>query len=1246
MYNYIGYLKKPSLIKTTIKCKFFDLEEETCIISKGSIIEFYQIHEDQLKHICYMNIFANIIFLHSFPFSVTKDYVFILNEDLDWSIIKYEDNVIKTIKNGSIKEEIGRQSDLFYAIHEDYILFSAYSNILKVVFLKVNEEGKESVFKDFSFRYDYDELLSIRRIFLNSSNLNGSPNVFAILKFESLAVPISSLENEKKNQNSRVQYKEPSISLDLFGFSCFSNGKYMKTPWNITSGINSHLSLSSNPNVSLIFSPEIGGLLIFDSSKVSYYHVNQLKPTSFDCNIQISKQIYSVQYINKVFINYTQLDKSRYLVYDNKYNIFMLGFNSNKSFILQLISDMSITQIGDISSIVSFGDENIFICSSDSSSKYMKLVSDFTSSSVIQIESISSVSSVSSVALNSFLYKLKLLNDFPSLSPISDFTIQNNDNRNKLICISGTNNNCSLRTVMRGVSLNSLLTIDISNIKNIFFIEYIDTLLNKKYLLMYINKVYSYHILKIYENSNLNEEANYEIDEFDNKFSVLYTILQKETIINMESSGIDNIIITDKGLYNIDNNLLKINNQYKIEVTSSKIYSNGILIYSNMNSLYYFSLDLLFHKKLLENIDISTYELVDISETLIIFTYFNIYSNQLIARKINNSNLNYEESVLYELNQLSNYSIDYINNLVFICFNSIIEDYFLFCSTNFGLMLIFKLKKSDYSFIFNNKIQFSNGNPYFIKNICIDSKQQIFLSTDQPLTIHIHNEFPLITPINTQNMINLYTPKGVFDKIKVFHYKNNIVFGDFNNFQLQNTVGKKIIGQLYLIEYLKNEDLFVVLGENENSGFVRVYDSNHSQLAEYIFENIYEISQSLGIIYESDLKKGISDSIEKEKNVLLLGKNRETKENNSDTLNTLLMDVDINNNSNGILSFDSNNHSIYLLIGTKIIKNKSDYLSSENRGRLLLIQLSISKITSNISFHLVDDMYLEGPISKVVINNEGTIFASSNSTLYIFELGIFSNSHLKIKKITDYKSFNFICDLSLNGGPDADSVIVSDIYKSLSIYKYIKLKHSLIEQSRDYSPLWITSSLFYNINKDNQKQFILSSDVNNNLIVYRQNLKPRSDDEKMKLERVCYMNIGSQVNRFKVLSKKIDVSEMRTKFTSMEGLVNYSYFSCINGAIGVIIELNKKDFEYLFLLCKSIIKRIYYIGNFDYNTFRSFKDGFIYEEMNGFVEGAVLEEFLIMNDTLKKEVIEDMRYPWSRSVEQTVIMIEMLRGFH
>lgn len=48
--------------------------------------------------------------------------------------------------------------------------------------------------------------------------------------------------------------------------------------------------------------------------------------------------------------------------------------------------------------------------------------------------------------------------------------------------------------------------------------------------------------------------------------------------------------------------------------------------------------------------------------------------------------------------------------------------------------------------------------------------------------------------------------------------------------------------------------------------------------------------------------------------------------------------------------------------------------------------------------------------------------------------------------------------------------------------------------------------------------------------------------------------------------------------------------------------------------------------------------------MNGFVEGNIVEDFLIMNDEMKNEIIKDMNYPWSRSEEATVAMIEMLRS--
>ena len=89
MYNYIGILHKSSAVTQAISCNFLDNEASklNLILSKSNIIEIYNITKKGLESTPYLNIYGNVILLKAVPSSnKTKDDLFILTEDLDYSI--------------------------------------------------------------------------------------------------------------------------------------------------------------------------------------------------------------------------------------------------------------------------------------------------------------------------------------------------------------------------------------------------------------------------------------------------------------------------------------------------------------------------------------------------------------------------------------------------------------------------------------------------------------------------------------------------------------------------------------------------------------------------------------------------------------------------------------------------------------------------------------------------------------------------------------------------------------------------------------------------------------------------------------------------------------------------------------------------------------------------------------------------------------------------------------------------------
>lgn len=225
-------------------------------------------------------------------------------------------------------------------------------------------------------------------------------------------------------------------------------------------------------------------------------------------------------------------------------------------------------------------------------------------------------------------------------------------------------------------------------------------------------------------------------------------------------------------------------------------------------------------------------------------------------------------------------------------------------------------------------------------------------------------------------------------------------------------------------------------------------------------------------------------------------------------------------------------------------------------------------------------------------------------------------------------------------------LLISDTYRSITVCKYDINNESIIEQSRDFSPQWITESAHFSYNKELNKHFFLGTDTDSNIIVYRWHIKPKNNDEKYRIEKVAFFNYGERINKFRIHSKVLSSNEKLVKFTSMEGEVKYSSFGTVEGSLGFIIQLAKQDYEFLDELQKTILLFLTNIGGFNYSQFRGFKDSYCNDQTKGFIDGNILNEFLIMNNSLKETIIKSITYNWKRSIKETILMIEMLNSFN
>jgi hypothetical protein len=235
-----------------------------------------------------------------------------------------------------------------------------------------------------------------------------------------------------------------------------------------------------------------------------------------------------------------------------------------------------------------------------------------------------------------------------------------------------------------------------------------------------------------------------------------------------------------------------------------------------------------------------------------------------------------------------------------------------------------------------------------------------------------------------------------------------------------------------------------------------------------------------------------------------------------------------------------------------------------------------------------------------------------------------------------------------------DELLINDLYRNIQLFKYDKKTDKLNEICKEYLLTWIFSITQCNDN------IIYLSDIDGNLISLVKTLHPKSNEKKYKFERKAIFNFGERIN------KLINIKVSKNNIKNLENITifhkykendenfnndnnyfgNLCYFGTLEGTLGIIIELNKELFEFLEQLQNLIIKKLVPDGNFKYNKWRSYKDGFINENCIGFVEGDILKEFLNYNDEEKKNLLKELNYPWQKNINEIVNIIQTLEKYH
>ncbi|MCJ1356309.1 MAG: hypothetical protein MMC33_006304 [Icmadophila ericetorum] len=287
------------------------------------------------------------------------------------------------------------------------------------------------------------------------------------------------------------------------------------------------------------------------------------------------------------------------------------------------------------------------------------------------------------------------------------------------------------------------------------------------------------------------------------------------------------------------------------------------------------------------------------------------------------------------------------------------------------------------------------------------------------------------------------------------------------------------------------------------------------------------------------------------------------------------------------------------------------------RGRILVFE-----VTQNRTLRVVTEVAVKGACRALAIV-DGNIAAALIKTvvIYAFEYG-------SLRKVTSYRTSTAPIDIAVI----KNMIVIADLMKSVSIVEYHKgingEPDTLTEVARHFQIAWGTAVA--PIDKDT----ILESDAEGNLMVLHRNVHGVTADDRRRLEITSEILLGEMVNRI----RPINVPN-----SSNAIVIPKAFMGTVDGSIYLFALIQQDKQDLLMRLQTNISKCIQSPGNIPFNKFRAFKNQVREaEEPYRFVDGELIEKFLGCPSSLQEEIVQDLGV----TVEHATDMVEALRRLH
>ncbi|KAF7194854.1 DNA damage-binding protein 1b [Pseudocercospora fuligena] len=303
------------------------------------------------------------------------------------------------------------------------------------------------------------------------------------------------------------------------------------------------------------------------------------------------------------------------------------------------------------------------------------------------------------------------------------------------------------------------------------------------------------------------------------------------------------------------------------------------------------------------------------------------------------------------------------------------------------------------------------------------------------------------------------------------------------------------------------------------------------------------------------------------------------------------------------------------VIGTAYLDDQD---ANNARGRILVLE-----ITEDRRIKLVTELAVRGACRCLAVC-QGRIVAALVKTIVVYEFEYQTASTPALTKKASYRTATAPIDICVTN----NTIAVTDLMKSLSLLEFQPGRRgqpdSLIEIARHFETLWGTACARVTENT------YLESDAEGNLIVLQHDINGFSSEDRRRLRVTSEFLLGEMVNRIRPIAVQPSPGAV---------VIPQAFLATTDGSIYVYCEIGKDRQDLLMRMQTLMAEMVKSPGGVRFAKFRGFKTQVRDMGEEGpvrFVDGELIERFLDMPEVLQNEVV--------KGLEGTGVDLEGLRG--